>query len=259
MNLQNGYFFEIEADTITLIKEIRNEGIIISTNGYIEVARDDLIYNFPTFICKEKKVAEKIQNAMARLINIWLANEDDRLVSYSLEYPLDQKWVKICFAGHIKDIQEYLGFTEHKLPCERNINPWICSLYEYMSKTYPHIKQPKQLSLLTNYGDLRFDRKLVSVEEFSETDGKPIISIPSSIDDFKKALEENLVLAKYRAILDTQCVECGDNYRNCKCNKYLGKGEVIKKSIELGYFWTNRSCYEGVTMSLPNDCVTIED
>lgn len=259
VNLQNGYFFEIEADTITLIKEIRNEGIIISTNGYIEVARDDLIYNFPTFICKEKKVAEKIQNAMARLINIWLANEDDRLVSYSLEYPLDQKWVKICFAGHIKDIQEYLEFTEHKLPCERNINPWICSLYEYMSKTYPHIKQPKQLSLLTNYGDLRFDRKLVSVEEFSETDGKPIISIPSSIDDFKKALEEHLVLAKYRAILDTQCVECGDNYRNCKCNKYLGKGEVIKKSIELGYFWTNRSCYEGVTMSLPNDCVTIED
>lgn len=201
INLNEGYFYEIEADMVTLAKEIKRRGVKISLDGYIEVAREDMIHNFPIIICRDIKIAEVVQEAINQLVSIWIDKDDDRLISYSLEYPLDDRWVRICFAGHIKDVLSVLTESACKLPSQEEMNTWMCNLYEYITKMYPHTFSPRAMDLISLFDDLRFKRTIISNNQARRVDGKAVINIPCSLKEFKKLLEDRLVVGEYRAIL----------------------------------------------------------
>ncbi len=204
----------------------------IDDNQYVEIAYEDLISNFPIFICDNKESAKSVQKALLNLISIWISHEDDRLVSYTIEYPLkENKWIKVSVAGHINDILKTFNYIENNLPDDNEINQWILDLYEYISKKFSRHKTIQLSKFLSEFGNLHFVRIPVDVKKVMNKDELNVIS------------ENNLSFSKSYIVLKTECLDCHNDYRKCNCNKYIGKGEEIKEAILLNAYWTNRSCF----------------
>lgn len=231
-NFEDGVINWIDANTVTLVKEIKKFDLKIDDNQYVEIAYEDLISNFPIFICDNKESAKSVQKALLNLISIWISHEDDRLVSYTIEYPLkENKWIKVSVAGHINDILKTFNHIENNLPDDNEINQWILDLYEYISKKFSRHKTIQLSKFLSEFGNLHFVRIPVDVKKVMNKDELNVIS------------ENNLSFSKSYIVLKTECLDCHNDYRKCNCNKYIGKGEEIKEAILLNAYWTNRSCF----------------
>lgn len=160
ISLNNDIFNCIEDDTVILIEKIKELNVSIEVENYIKIVHEDLIYNYPTFICNKRENAEKVQEALLNLIEIWIQYNDNRLVSYSIEYPLNKnKWIKLSMAGHIKDHLKILSFTKIGLPQEINFNKWILEIYEYISKSFSNNINFEVSNFLNKCGDLYFARE----------------------------------------------------------------------------------------------------
>lgn len=231
-DFEDGVINWIDANTVTLVKEIKKYDLEIDDNQYIEIAFEDLISNFPIFICDNKESAKSVQKALLNLIEIWINHKDDRLVSYTIEYPLkENKWIKVSVAGHIKDIMKTFNYIENNLPDENEISQWILDLYEYISKKFSSHRKINLSKLLNKFGDLHFVRVPVDIKHVMNRDELNVVS------------ENNLSIVKSYIVLETECLDCHNDYRRCNCNKYIGKGEEIKDAILLNAYWTNRSCF----------------
>lgn len=234
----------IESETITVLKLLKRHGIKVRFPVTARVGHEDLIFNFPTFVCANYIIASQVQQAMYDFCIAWKNNNDDRLVSYSIIVNQGEEAIELSFAGHIDDIVSVFCDEANRFPNSQNLYKWIEDLYIRNNKNGIANQQPQVSDLLSNAGTLRYKRQLVPnriLETIKREEDAIIVQYSERKEIVAEMIQNQVGIAPIYLIKSTKCTKCGKEYYSCDCVKFIDDcGENITKFHFLGASWTNR-------------------
>lgn len=234
----------MESETITVLKLLNKYGVKVRYPVTARVGHEDMIFNFPTFICRNLTIAGKVQQAICELCNIWVENQDDRLISYSIVANLKDVAIKLSFAGHIKDFIEVFGTIGTEFPQRENLYEWLCTLYNKNNEFVAACQHPKVYDILSKSGNLRFPRQIVPnkyLEDIRMENHGLMVSFTERKEIVTEIINNKLGIAPLYLIEKTECSKCKTDYRSCNCVKFIDECvESIQEFKFLGATWTNR-------------------
>lgn len=233
----------LEAETVTLLKYLKRKGLSMRFPVTPLFEFYDLIYNFPTLCCKDAKTADVVMNAIKDLCEIWVRNEDNRLISFGILINLSSDAGHISFAGHVSDLLTLLSSIPKMsdLPFEK----WIENLYQENNRFKEGRNLPEIFSLLHS-DRVCFERRIVPQDKI----GKIWLEDNAICSEFDLTNEEREVMSQHNIcavpffrIRTVTCSKCGGDYTKCSCIKFLDENvaTVVEKADSLGMIWTNRN------------------
>ena len=234
----------METETITVLKLLKRYGIKVHFPATARVGHEDLVFNFPTFVCVNYETAAKVQQAMHNLCIAWSSNNNDRLISYSIIVNESDDAIELSFAGHVDDMVSIFDDEGNRFPNKQNLYKWIENLYAKNNKNGIADQHPKVSDLLTSAGTLRYKRQLVPakfLENIKIENHNVIVEFIEEKETVVEMVENQVGIAPIYLIENTQCAKCGKEYISCECVKFIDDcSENIKKFHFLGATWTNR-------------------
>lgn len=235
----------IESETITIIKLIKSYGAKISMPEIARIGCEDMILNFPTFVCRNIKAAQVVQNAIAELCKIWAVKKNDRLISYSIAVNYDNEAVFVSFAGHVSDFAIIFEKIGTSFPGNSGLKKWIEDLYRENNKFSRSCSQrPDIFDIASNYGGLRFKRSLVpkKYQKAIVFEDKCLkVKCKGSKEMVEELQKNGIGMSPIFRINETLCSKCKEDYRLCTCIKYIDDMyEEIQKCELIDIAWANR-------------------
>ena len=110
----------IESETISLCKLIRRMGKTVQIPHYKQVSFFDTVYNCPIFDCGDLSAANCVIAAIKRFCELW-HTKADRIISFTLKIPFENRTGVFKFLGHVDDFFEYYSSGFDFIPEKENI------------------------------------------------------------------------------------------------------------------------------------------
>lgn len=234
----------MELETITLLKRLKQHGCSVRIPYTAVMQHDDLIFNFPVFLCKNSEIAAEVIETVAEFCAAWIANGDDRLISFSINFNQDDFAVRLSFAGHIQDLYSCFLETGTEELKKGNYIAWLLKFYE-INNIYPSANQNIEINtLLTKSFELfiprvRVPNEYVDYIQCEDGDINAHIVLPTKLA--KEIKEKNISIALGYVIEEAKCKKCQQNYRYCDCIKFLDDTSTIFEKVQVAEStWTNR-------------------
>lgn len=234
----------MESETITILKLLKRYGVNIRIPATARIGHEDMVFNFPTFMCKNVDKAKIVQQAIADLCKVWSDNNDDRLISYSIAANYENEAIYFSFAGHVADFTSIYARMGTTFPQKDYVNKWIETLYNENNKFPVAIQHPKVSDIMTDSSHLRFRRSLVPtkyLQEIKMEDNYLTVNFIEKKKTVKELINNHIGIAPIYHIEKTKCMKCQKDYISCDCVKFIDDtSEEIQKFEFLGASWTNR-------------------
>ena len=234
----------MESETITILKLLKRYGLNLRIPATARIGHEDMVFNFPTFICKDADKAKIVQQAIADLCKVWSDNNDDRLISYSIAANYENEAVCVSFAGHVADFTDIYTRMGINFPQKDYVNKWIETLYNENNKFPVAMQHPKITDIMTESGRLRFRRALVPqkyLQDMKMEDKYLTVSFAEKKETVEELMNNKVGIAPIYHIETTQCMKCHRDYITCDCVKFIDDvSEKIQKFEFLGATWTNK-------------------
>ncbi|WP_373485859.1 hypothetical protein [Acetobacterium malicum] len=234
----------MESETITILKLLKRYGLNIRIPATARIGHEDMVFNFPTFMCKNADKAKIVQKVIADLCKVWSDRNDNRLISYSIATNYENEAIYFSFAGHVSDFKSIFARVGTTFPQKDAVNKWIEVLYNENNKFPIATQHPKISDIMTDSSHLRFRRALVPTEYLQEIKMEDKFLTADFI--VKKETAEELIknkigIAPIYHIEKTKCMSCQKDYISCDCVKFIDDiSEEIQKFKLIGAAWTNR-------------------
>ena len=214
----------IDNMAIPIIKLLKKDSVNIQLMdmGYVEC--NDYIHNFPHFLCFNNMVAQHVLAAIKTFIKAWKNNANE-LISFTIEYPENDKNIRISFIGQKSSLIKYLECQEFKLlPSNENqLYCWANNLYEYLTLTHKEKDRIDPLAIFKD-GYLYYDRKSVPKEKLAryECDDKGIrVLLKLSQEEIKFLTSKNISVAPLKWYKKVRCSKCHSDYFTCNCVQFI--------------------------------------
>ena len=249
----------IEAETLTVLKYARRLGLNVRIPYTIRIAHEDMIFNFPVFVCCDAEVASTMLKGFSDLISAWAKDKHDRLVSFSLDvYGFDDKAEKsylpiespeavvahISFAGHVQDLLRLFDSVGTEFPDSAHIYDWIEKIYETNNEFKVADSKPSVSSLLRRSGELYFPRQFVPgryISKFYMDNDALCAELISDQRMYNELTRRRITIAPNFLVRRSVCEKCGRSYIECEHVKFIDDvSEKIVDGSPTGVTWTNR-------------------
>lgn len=234
----------MESETITILKLLKRYGLNIRIPATARIGHEDMVFNFPTFMCKNADTAKIVQQAIADLCKVWSDNNHDRLISYSITANYEDEAIYFSFAGHVADFTSIFTSLGTTFPQKDHANKWIEALYNENNKFPVANQHPKVADIMAESSHLRFRRALVPtkyLQEIKMEDKCLTINFVEKKEIAEELLNNKIGIAPIYHIEITKCMKCQKDYISCDCVKFIDEtSEKIEKFEFLGAAWTNR-------------------
>lgn len=233
----------METETVTVLKLLKRYGIKVRFPVTSRIAHEDMILNFPVFVCANYEVASKVQQAMYDFCVVWNEQNDDRLISYTIIVNENDEAIELSFAGHVDDIVNVFNDGEKRFPDKQNLYKWIENLYIKNNKNRIANQYPRVNDILID-GTLRYRRQIVPAKYLHNIElenNNVMVKFVEKKEIVTEITENKIGIAPIYLIEKTRCTKCGGEYSSCNCIKFIDEcSEEITKFNFLGATWTNR-------------------
>lgn len=236
----------MEMETISVLKLLLRKGTKAKIPLTSRVKYEDLVCNFPTFVCKNYEIAATVQDAIYELCMAWNSNNEDRLISYTIVTNNENdEAIKLSFAGHVNDIVSIFNNKVSRFPNNQNLFRWIDDLYKKNNKNGEANQYPKVDDLLDYDEVLRYKRKPVPPNKIANTKvvvQKPKVKLIEKMKTISEMSENQIDVTPLTIINKSQCSKCGKDYILCNCIKFIDDCNEIITDFDFSgtYYWTNR-------------------
>ncbi|MBR6573042.1 MAG: hypothetical protein IKK77_04950 [Clostridia bacterium] len=236
----------IESQTISLCKLIERKGSKVRIPFCKNIGFFDMVYNYPTFECRTTSDANVIISAIKEMCEIWHRNGDDRVVSFTIKTPLNERSGVFRFLGHVDDFCKYYENKFDYIPDDANVYNWLAKSYKFLCDTFSTFeKDTHPFDIINSCGNLSIKRNFVpakKIKSWNEDGSTTLLLTKEEVEVIKKK-RITAVVAFINE--ETHCSKCGKIYQNCKCISLIDKNvfEEIKSCKLIGATWTNRSAF----------------
>jgi hypothetical protein len=251
---ESGVTRYVESWVIELEKALKKNGASLSISNEIQfLACKDFYINFPVIEHANGSlpgtVAKTIE-AYRQLVSAFRARNYDQVASFTIQFPVEGKDVRISVLGHINDLNDWLTGPLAVPPVsQEGILEWSECVAKFLGDAYKTPDDaPGLAETLMPSGVLLIRRQSLSEKidiKYEETEIGLKFSL--RIPDEESALKDEVArgrLAPALAFLktETRCTNCHESYRSCPCSKMLetGVAEEIIKVHPIRPFWTDR-------------------
>lgn len=246
-NVNEDSYSAIEYDTITLSKiiEEKSQKVTLGTKTFLTF--NDLVINFPVFLCESSDEATIVAESVFGLCNIWSNKNDNRIVSFSVKINYKVYAITFSFLGHVDDLSDFSNkMTSVLFPQDSSdLVSWGEKTRELLETSFSGQEKFEPQRILNKDGYLYYNRKFVPEEciegYINESDGTfAKLNLPSAIMQWIKN-NETITATSVYLVNSCKCNKCGKNYMECGCKKFIDE-EVSDNlsATELGVFWTDR-------------------
>lgn len=170
-------------------------------------------------------------------------------VCFCIGFPVADKEVRVCVAGHVSDLEEWLTNPLSLPPTDlEGIRGWADQVANYLGSNFPHAGDNSFFSEMITYsGKLWLPREPLYVQfehkYIPEEHGiKYSIRITSEEEAklFKERQEAGFTPA-FAYLIESTCDTCKQGYKDCGCSKVLDANtrQTITRLEPLLLFWTN--------------------
>lgn len=211
----------------------------------------DRYYNFPLVYINSKELEKDINilfNAIELLVNK-LNRLQDNIITINLQYPIDDRDIRISVFGYVQDIYAWLQTDLVKLPLSREeCKSWAERNTKYLEKTKFNTEKPHIFDILKWSGDLYIERSLIK-EQYNlfQDDFGVKFSIERSAlsNELFDAIQAKLIYpALCHVITESRCSKCGSLYRFCPHSRIIDDvSESIVTTDYAALFWTDRPLF----------------
>ena len=204
-----------------------------------------MIFNFPTFCCKNLMVADIVIDSIKEFCETWVNNNDDRLLSFGFAVNLVDKAIHVSFAGHVNDFVNL--FESIPKLSDVAFEPWIETIYKKNNIFKEGKNYPDKFHLIRSDA-VCFERCIIHpniIEKIWIKDGKVSAVFNISEEEQAELLQYQITAAPVYKIIKSKCSKCGKTYSQCSCVKFIDENvfDVVEKADLLGLIWTNRSAF----------------
>ena len=234
-------YIATESILVEFKKLCRQKSIKLCTPEYLEtVAFEDLISNLPQLYFSGKNATTNANNVLIiieELIQILVANSNERIFSFSLSVEYETKVIIFSFLGNVVDLSNLLPKIKNKIPSvESDISNFIVLIQENNSDTINFLP----LNFITQRKSIFFNRKIITKDHYDlEIQNKCIIAKIDNKDIINYMGKFKLGLAAINLIIKSTCSRCKNVYNYCNCIKYKGETvEIINDMINIGCILT---------------------
>lgn len=233
----------IDVDTIDIVKELKKNGCICTIPDDVTFYDTNDGYHCIPMI---KIGGDELNNNLAKLIAViknitfqQVANNDNKVYSYTISWCMEDKNIVFSFAAHIKDLNHWLS-TIDIIPTEhQSFSNWLEKQYHYIQKE----KLPRALPLkcILSDGMIFFDRRNVQEDvnyKIFKQDGKLMSSleIPKENEDIINYIKGNSLKVVPLWIINKMEDNEGVDYLTS--TKSTMKGETVAEVKEGHYAWS---------------------
>lgn len=237
----------IEYESITLIKFLKknNHNVYLPHCNYLTF--NDLIINFPIFICDSVTQGNAIFASIMEFCRIWANNKDDRIISFSIKVNYLTSAITYSMLGHINDfIKVFVADGDCEFPkSEDEIVSW-CELIRKKIDIFTMANQIPSASRLNNSdGVLTYRRIYIDDTVIMRThtdDGGMFVELCVTENTAKKLIDNSVVATSVHMVNSSICNRCGKQYELCGCIKFL-EANCTNSFLDakyIGAFWTTR-------------------
>ena len=235
----------IESGTMLLYKHLYRNGIKVSIPHVKLISFFDLVTNFPIIECKNITVAKRVIESLECLCNNWNKNGDDRIMSFSIKIPYDNRAGTYSFIGHIDDFLTFFTDWFDGIPQERGIYKWLSSTYEYIASKFNHSCTVHPMDVMETNEMLSIRRSFVPAQNIETFDSSGNVKLNLTKDEWEAIIQNNISPVIVLEIEKSICSKCRTDFSTCNCISLIDDGvvEIIKKAKPVGLVWTNRSAF----------------
>lgn len=223
----------------------------------------DFYSNLPLILHGERQVTDELNTTievLKMLVSAWKKEGHDRVVGYSIEFPVGQKRALISVFGHVNDLEDWLANPLSQPPASQNkLVKWADEVSAFLSKRWPIAKdRPPLFETLMTSGILLAKRQLIEPSKLKldgvDDSGAIVceLTIPDNEAELAKSIEaKELAPAPALFILESKCTKCGKDYKKCSDSKLLDRdvAEGISSMEPAFFFWTDRPLWHWVIES----------
>ena len=228
---------------IPLLKLLKKEKIKLDDdNNYAYISCHDNAHNLPHFLCSNTIIAQKVLENIKLFLTAW-NNHLDEIISFTLEYPEEDRNIKLSFIGKKSNFIQYFNSNKFEtLPnSKEKLFQWCNNLYKFISKTYTKDETIDPLSVFKN-GDLFYRRKMLPSEKIDSYDidsHRVSANIIVNKEELEIMQSKNIGVVPINWYREIECNKCHSNYLDCDCILYIDTDVTytIKDFKILGCVW----------------------
>ena len=239
-------FKYIESETISLCKLIERKGCHVRMPFCKEISFNDMVYNYPIFECRTLIDAKTVVTAVKEMCAKWKQNGDDRIISFTIKVPYENRAGVFRFLGHVDDFNDYYANSFDSIPDENDILDWLQKSYDFIKKTFTTIKSSaRPFDIIGPGGCLSVRRNYVPPKRIASQRNDGHVTLFLTKEE-KKVVDAHGITAVVALIDESvRCSKCKRDYRKCNCIKTIDKDviEEIEKGTLIGATWTNRNAF----------------
>lgn len=235
----------IESETISLCKLIRRMGKTVRIPYCKQVSFFDTVYNYPIFECGDLSDANHIVAAIKQFCELW-HTKDDRIISFTLKIPFENRTGVFKFLGHVNDFFEYYSNGFDYIPEDEKVLSWLLNSYEYIKKNFSSVKsEVHPFDIINSCGNLAIKRCFVPSEKIESFGNDGCANL--LLTKYETSILKENKLTAVIALMDEskRCSKCKKNYQDCSCISIIDEDvyEEIENCNIVGATWTNRSAF----------------
>lgn len=227
----------VESEVLELKKVLNRQGydLTLPDNIYY-ISYKDFYTNFTPIHHSNLDHFVTTLHAVQTLIDIWVERGEDRVVCFTLSYPIGERQALFSYLGHINDLTVWLSNPLAVPPStEVELFDWTNEVAEYLrtSEIVSEFDKPALMETLTYRGVLEIRRIVIEEAEFAENDQGlgMLLKLPEVLATNKQILGKSVGPSIGYIILDSMCTKCGEKYEDCECSKLLDE-DVAREVIE---------------------------
>ena len=234
----------MENETITVLKLLLRYGLKTRIPITTRIAHEDMVFNFPTFVCKNIEAVKTLQCAIYELCKAW--NKDDRLISYSFSVNYNSKAILFSMAGHVTDFYKVFSRIGTDFPKEERFGLWLSLLNKVNNGFLKADNYPKPSDMIMEDGTLKFRRFWVPDRYLRN---QMVVGKDKNVRFFgekevvQELIDNKIGIAPVYKVKYSSCMKCNKDYLECNCVKFIDDvGDRMRKNdvVFLGATWTNR-------------------
>ena len=236
----------IESSTISLCKLIERKDCKIRIPSCKEIDFCDMVFNYPIFACRTLGDANIVVSAIKEMCNKWQQKGDDRVVSFTIRVPYENRMGVFRFLGHVDDFNSYFENNFITIPQEDEICNWLQRSYDFLGKSFSTIEcNVHPFDIINQSDNLSIKRKFVDSKKIASWEGNGHVTLILTKEERDLILEQGITAVVAFMDEKVRCSKCGKDYRKCKCIALIDDGVVmeLEKGKLIGATWTNRSAF----------------
>ena len=243
----------LEYDILEIKKILLREGEKLNfPDNVVYIKPYDFYTNYPTILHGSENTSELLKKTVQayKLLFELQAARFDKIISFSLAWPMGDREVRLSVFGNISEIVKWLELNS-EIPIERgDLKIWIKQQNKWLSENYEYYES-NLFDIVKSDGIQYIKRRVINqnwIKNSHEESGKLKfdLEIPESEQDIHKEMTQGNIYPTYSAILKkVTCSSTGEDYFKSSTSKFLDNDVqmLIEEADLMGYFWTDRKYF----------------